>query len=319
MQLARELGEVPTFVALDAASVLESSRRGASVQLDDAYYGTTLSVLDDGPDHEDGDGTSTDRVETLQRSRERWRNDRPEVASGTETALRRASDELRALVDDLPEVEFLRSNYPGTCFGVPEWLRSGDQIQYGVRVYFFADDAPSPGDVVDRNVTDAVGNRQRAFEAYKGRLHGYPECCVAAFGDRRPDAPAPEWRSVAPLSDRIDDENLGTDASVEAVVPGFFDDGAGDAFFAREFFPEPDCDAAQTLGREIREALGAATNETLARDYFRCNYLHDYVLTRSLLGGRAGRRPPPGALGREHRYQFLPLGETLSRPRYESE
>ncbi|WP_327053659.1 hypothetical protein [Halomicrococcus gelatinilyticus] len=308
MQLARELGDVQTFVALDAASALESGRRGASVQLDDAYYGTTLSVTDD-----------PDRTETLQRSRERWRNDRPEVAGGDEASLRRASDELQALVDDLPEVAFLADSFPGTCFGVPEWLRSGDQLQYGVRVYFFADDAPSPNEIVERNVEDAVADRQRAFEAYKGRLHGYPECCVEAFGDRRPDAPAPEWRSVAPLADRIDDEEFGPDASVDAVVPGFFEDGAGDAFFAREFFPEPGCDAAATLGREIREALGAATDETLARDYFRCNYLHDYVLTRSLLGGRAGRRPAPGALGREHRYQFLPLGETLSRSRYGGE
>ena len=298
----------PGFTALDALAVLEGERPGASVRLTEGYLNGQLRMLEavDRPDVTDG------RVNVCRESRRIWEDLHVDIGSCTEGNLREASTRLRDLLCGLPEVRFLRDRYPETCFVVPEWLRTPGEIRYGARVYFFADEAPTPDEVLDRNVRAVLDESQGAFDRYLGSLHGYPECCVDYYAEatRSPEVESPESRSIAPLADMVNEERItgaaSSSSSVAEILPGFFERPESYAFFAHAFYPEPGCDAAQRTGVSIYETLAERLPEPLVRDYFRFNFGWSYLLERS-----ARRRvdcvPEPGAFGREHALLYLPL------------
>ncbi|OYR50265.1 hypothetical protein DJ73_16425 [Halorubrum sp. Ea1] len=298
----------PGFVALDALAVLEGERPGASVQLTEGYLHGQQRMLEaiDRPDVTD------DRVDTCQESRRIWGDLHVDIGSRTEGNLQEASTRLRDLLRGLPEVRYLRDRYPETCFVVPEWLRTPGEVQYGARVYFFADEAPAPDEILDRNIRAVLDESPGAFDRYLGSLHGYPECCVDYYAGakRSPAAESPEARSIAPLADIVDEERVHggapSSSSVTEILPGFFERPQSYAFFAHAFYPEPECDAARRTGISIYETLAESLPESLVRDYFRVNFGWSYLLERS-----ARRRvdcvPEPGAFGREHALLYLPL------------
>jgi len=298
----------PGFVALDALSVLEGERPGTSVQLTEAYLSGQQRMLEavDRPDVTD------DRVDACRESRRVWGDLHVDIGSCTEGNLREASTRLRDLLRGLPEVRYLRGRYPETCFVVPEWLRTPGEIRYGARVYFFADEAPTPDEVLDRNIRAVLDESQGAFDRYLGSLHGYPECCVEYYAEARqsPDVESPEAGSVAALAAFVDEERVREGApsssSVAEILPGFFERPQSYAFFAHAFYPEPACDAARRTGVSIYETLVESLPEPLVRDYFRFNFGWSYLLERSARR-RVGRAPEPGAFGREHALLYLPL------------
>ncbi|MFB6106288.1 MAG: hypothetical protein ABEJ70_04870 [Halobacteriaceae archaeon] len=303
-------GETPTLVALETLPVLRGARPGASVQFTDRYLSNRVRVLEAGPE------PSPERLAALRETVAGFdvplhvdRLDRP--------SLREGADRLRAAYRELPAVDLLREEFPGRCLALPEFLRAGGQIQYGLRLYFFRSGAgPDAGEVLDRNVDAVLADDQRAFERYQGELFGYPDCCVTAFEERAPGQPSPERRSVDPLADALDADRLGdADASVDEVVPDLFENPYAPAFYARKFYPEPRCDAARDRGEAVLEALTDAYGARLARDYVRLNYALAYWAARAI-EREGGDLPSVGALGAEQAHLYRPLAETLALPRY---
>jgi len=298
----------PGFAALDALAVLEGERPGASVQLTEGYLNGQQRTLEaiDRPRLTDG------RLEICRESRRIWGDLHVDVGSLTEGNLRDASTRLRDLLRGLPEVRYFRDRYPETCFVVPEWLRTPGEIRYGARVYFFADEAPTPEEVLDRNVRAVLDESQGAFDRYLGSLHGYPECCVDYYAEatHSPDVESPESRSIDPLADIVHEELIdeGTPSSspINEVLPGFFEHPQSYAFFAHAFYPEAECETARRTGVSICESLARSLPESLVRDYFRFNFGQSYLLARSARR-RSDTVPEPGAFGREHALLYLPL------------
>jgi hypothetical protein len=187
-------------------------------------------------------------------------------------------------------------------------------------VYLFREgEAPDPGEVVRENVGAVVEADRERFEGYRGRLHGYPDCCVDRYVDRRPDGTPPEVRSVEPLAERVDDAALagGPDpsASLADLLPDLLSEPAAFAFFAREFFPGPGCERARRRGVRVYDALAERVAEALVRDYFRFNAGWSVLVAEATREGH-GAPPAPGALGREHLLLHLPERTVTSPPRY---
>lgn len=317
MTVREEIRALPAFTALDGNTVLAGHRAGASVQIDSTYFRGRSRALQtfDGI----ADAEREQRLTALMESWRRYEDIDVGIDSLTERNLSEASSRLCRQFRDVPEVDRLARQFPGRCVVVPEWLRTGNRLHYGARVYFFRDgDPPTPDDIVRNNVDAIVTDAFDAFERYQGRLHGYPDCCIDFYQRRSTDVPSPEWRSVAPLVERIRDAGLGrgVSASIDDVLSPFPDGPEGYAFFARDFFPEPGCDAARTLGRTIYDDLSSTLPGRLVEDYFRLAFGLNYLVAHAVHTGD-DRRPPPGELGREHLLFYLPLHELLTVSRYE--
>lgn len=313
---------LPTIVALETTSVLSGHRRGASFPLDLAYL-QSIEQAEQAYANATGDSERrTDRIETVQQSRLRLQTTQVSVDALERGPLRESADQLREMAAELPEVRYLRDAFPGETVVVPEWLRYGRSVDWGCRVYFFRDgDAPTPETIVDRNVDAVVEGTRSDFERYQGRLHGYPDCCIEAFQERASSDERPEARSVAPLADRIDRQALhGGRASIDAVLHDFFESEHAYAYFAREFFPEPDCAVARDLGSSVFDAMTTQLDPTLVRDFFRLNYAFCYAVATTLSNASVAAgatRPGAGDLASEHQLCFLPLSTTREMPRYD--
>jgi hypothetical protein len=313
MNLSHDVGALPAFAALDSYTVLTDRKRGTSIQLDETYFAGQLRALR----NFDVGSTADRRIETLEDSRNAYAAIDVEIDSLTERSLREASRRFRHELQAIPEIDYLARSFPGRCFVVPEWLRTGKRLHYGARVYLFGDgDAPDPEDVLSRNIEAILTESFDEFERYQGRLHGYPDCCIDFYQRRSPNAPSPEWRAVEPFADRIRDDALGRGlaASMDSAFSTPLDREEASGFFAREFFPEPGCETAKAIGRAIRGDLKTDLSEDLVRDYFRLNFGIDYLVARAVRAG-GDRRPSPGELGREHLLFYLPLREALTTAR----
>lgn len=302
---------LPGFVAIDALTVLKGERPGASLQLTDGYLAGQRTVLE----AVDLPGSADERIEICRESRRILEDIHIDIGSLTEQNLWEASIRFRRLLRQLPEVRYLKRHYPETCFVVPEWLRTPSEVQYGTRVYFFADDAPEPKSVLEENIRAVLDDSQGSFERYQGSLHGYPECCIDYYQEatRSPDAAPPESRSIAPLDEHVREDRLERgsplSSSFDETLQGFFNDPQSYAFFAHEFYPEPGCETARQNGVEIYETLAEILPESVVRDYFRFNFGWSYLMARAVR--RDDETPEPGRFGREHALLYLPLRSAL--------
>ena len=307
---------LPALAAIDCLAVLEGARPGASLVPSDAYYRRREAALSsaDAPELEE----HRERVLSSQRL---WDDVYVDFDDLTTDSLREASRRLVGLLQGIPEIQHLQRSFSGTSFAVPEWLRTPAGVEYGARVYFFdaETDSPSPREVLDENIAAVVEDDREAFEAFLGDLHGYPECCVSFFQRRSDDAPPPEVRSVESLADLVDEERLGGDGTAAAtplaeLFDGLLEHPRAYAFFTREFYPEPDCEAAARTGVAVYDQLVEALPEWLVRDFVRFNYGYSYLEARSVERGH-DEPPEPGALGREGQRLYWPLETVLSGDR----
>ncbi|MDY6775537.1 MAG: hypothetical protein SV253_05595 [Halobacteria archaeon] len=297
---------LPGFVALETIPVLAGVKKGASIQIDSTYFEGNIEAVRDL-------GSYQNRERGLHQSYKMLTGLRVEPESFDDESLMSTSDEMRDALSQIPEIPFLEDEHPGDSFTVPEWVRHAKSLNYGARTYFFGSDSDvDPSEILRRNVEAVVSDEERGFERYQGTLHGYPDCCVEGFGERTRDDP-PEWRSVEPLSDSLNEDLVG-EASLEEILPGVFDsDDYIYAFFSREFFPEPDCENAIEKGRQVYDALTDVVSEDLVRDYFRLNYVYSHEVARSVVDGETGGRPDPGSLSHEHLDFYYPFGELLKK------
>lgn len=313
-----DLRSLPAFTALDAQTVLDGNRTGASLQLDKTYFSGQLRAVEWFDEPANPPTNRDQRVETLEDSWNAYERIDVDVDALTERALWNSSTRFRRQLQQVPEVEFLQQAFPERCFVVPEWLKTGNRLHFGARVYFFRrDEAPDPDDVVQENIDAVVDGPFETFERYQGRLHGYPDCCIDFYHERSPDAPSPEWRSIEPYADRIPDDALpaGQSGSVDDALPEYGAVEDYPAFFAREFFPEPGCDTARSKGQGIFDSLSSTMSTRLVEDYFRLSFGYNYLVARAVHTG-GSQRPTPGSLGREHLLFYLPLGDLEAMPRY---
>jgi hypothetical protein len=309
---------LPAFVALDSRAVLEGERRGASVQISESYFGGQTAVIDS----LETAPPLSERREVAAQSRELYDQIHIDFDSLTRETLQTASAKFRRILRQMPEVQYLARNFPGTCFVVPEWLRLRGRVDYGARVYFFREDsAPAPDEILDRNIDAVVRDDGDRFEQYQGRLHGYPDCCVDHFSTHaRREGSAPELEAIEPIADDIDEEatrQRSHSTSIEDVVDGLVETPDVYAFFTREFYPEPGCDRARQQGLSVYETLSAEYPETLVEDYVRINAGWSYLMAKAIEHpGGDTKAPSPGALGREHLLFYLPLSSLLTSTRY---
>ncbi|SDX74845.1 hypothetical protein [Halopenitus persicus] len=309
---------LPTFAALDTRAVLERERRGASIQLDTNYFrGQELAL-------QAVEASSiTERRNVASRSREFYRQIQVDFDSFTRENLESASAKFRRVLQQIPEVQYLKRNFPETCFVVPEWLRAGGNVNYGGRLYFFRDeDAPEPTEILQRNIEAVMNDDRAGFEQYQGVLHGYPACCVDYFSDyeRRAET-GPELEAVETIADCINTDMIRDDVdrsvSIEEIVDGIFEIPQVYAFFTREFYPEPRCERARRQGVSIYETLCKTYPEDLVKDHFRINVAWSYLMAKATMPeNRQTDRPVPGSLGREHLLFYLPLSMTVTTPQY---
>jgi hypothetical protein len=293
---------------------MSKKRRGASIQLDNSYFrGQELAV-----DTVEAASRLTERQDIAAHSRQLSNDIRLDVDSLARDTLRAASTQFRELLRQLPEVRYLRQRSPGTCFVIPEWMRSRGKLNYGARIYFFReDDAPAPTDVLERNIEAVVTGDRAGFERYQGALHGYPECCIDYFsGHERGETTGPELDAVEQITEYIDESAMpdGDTPSIPIgrIVEGIFQTPQVYAFFTREFFPEPDCDHARHRGIAIYDTLCDTYPERIVRDYFRINAGWSYLTAKATVSeNRSTKRLSPGSLGREQLLFFLPLSVTL--------
>ena len=315
-----QLDTLPAVIATDSYAVLGGQRRGTSVQLDGTYFTGQLRAVE-ALDNSSETTPKTDleqRQQLLVESLQKYKNIGVSVGSLTEADLWTASTQFRQELQQIPEVTYLSHQFPGQCFVVPEWLQTGTRLHYGARVYFFQREAaPAPEAVLQRNIDAILNDSFDQFERYQGRLHGYPDCCMDFYCDRASTTPSPEWRSVEPFADRIDDEALGNrpPVSLDDVLPAFSEWDGRYGFFTREFFPEPRCETARAKGLSIYDNLSAEYSNQLIEDYFKLSFGYDYLVARAVQNG-GSQRPPPGALGQEQLLFYLPLRELLEMPRY---
>lgn len=315
-----DVDTLPAVTALDCHTVLAGLRRGASVQLDETYFSGQLRAIEtvDGSPGDSPNSRPRERSQRLRESRRDYRRIEVDVDAVTEERLWTASTQYRRELQRIPEINYLKRQFPGRCFVVPEWLQTGDRLQYGARVYFFQGDAvTTPEDVLRKNLDAILHDSFRSFERYQGQLHGYPECCTEFYHERSSNAPSPEWRSVEPFADRINGEALGDgiSVSIDDVLAPLVDREGRYAFFARAFFPEPGCETALTQGRGIYDGLSSELPPQVVDDYFRLLFGYNYLVARSVHTG-GSHRPTPGVLGREHLLFYLPLRDLLTSPPY---
>lgn len=320
MYRRRDIATLPAFIALDSYTVLAGQRQGASVQLDETYFSGQLQAFEafDGDTDESSNSSRGQRSRDLRGSRRAYRSIEVDVDALTEDGLWTASTQFRRELQRVPEIRYLERGFPGQCFVVPEWLYTGDRLHYGARVYFFQDDdSTTPKDVMQENIDAILSDSFPTFERYQGRLHGYPDCCIDFYHERSSNAPSPEWRSIEPFADRINDEALENDlsASIDDMLPQFSGWDDRYAFFAREFFPEPGCETALTQGEVIFDSLSSEYPTPLIEDYFGLNFGYNYLVARAVHTGGT-HRPVPGELGEEHLMFYLPLRDLLTIPRY---
>ncbi len=313
---------LPTFAALDTRAVLEGERRGASIQVSESYFRGQETAID----ALETDGTLAKRQDIVSQSRRFYDQIQVEPESVTREALKDASAAYRRLLQQIPEVQYLKREFPETCFVIPEWARSPGRVNYGARIYFFREDAaPAPADVLRRNIDAVVRDELAAFERYQGTLHGYPECCIEYYSDYgRDEETGPELEAVETIAESIEDEAIseGVDrsTSIEDVTPGLFEIPQAYAFFAREFFPEPECERARRRGISIYDTLCEAHVDDLVRDHFRINAGWSYLMARATAPDTQGEtRLSPGVLGWEHLLFYLPLAVTSETPRYRTD
>lgn len=315
MPQTANIGALPTFAALDALGVRTGHRRGASLQLNEAYFDGQLQVLQ-ALEHITGFET---RIKTLERSSEMYARFTINIDSVSREDLVEASRQFHQFLHQLPEVNALKNAFPGTCLAVPEWLRIPSEVKYGARVYFFRDgEAPDPDEIIQTNIEAVINETRAQFDRYLGQLHGYPECCIEFLQHRSNDSP-PEDRSVRPFSTHVDADllqnNANTSRSIAEILPTISSTDEFYAFFARAFYPERDCETARTKGREIFDEIADTYGEPLATDHFRINFGTSYLRGRGVVE-EANRHPTPGRLGREHLYFYLPLQSLRTLSRY---
>jgi len=311
---------LPTFIALDSYSVLDGHRRGTSVQLDETYFTGQLQALEgfDGGSEDAPNTGLEDRTRTLRNSLGTYRSIDVTVDSFTEDSLWTASTQFRQSLQALPEIDYLKRQFPGRCFVVPEWLKSGSRLHYGARVYLLRDDdSTEPEDIIQHNIDALLDGSFHTFERYQGELHGYPDCCIEFYQARASNAPSPERRSIEPFADRIADDAIGHGPAVaiDDLLVEFTEWDGRYAFFAREFFPEPGCETAREQGRAIYDGLSSGMSTRLVEDYFGLTFAYNYLVARAVQAGES-RRPAPGKLGREHLMFYLPLRAVSAAPRY---
>lgn len=313
MEIPQGQGVLPGFLALETLPVLWGCKSGASIQLGDDYYegiAKSLNALD----HD-----MTDRRQIISESRKIWNDLQININQIEGTVLFQKSTRLRNVFQQMPEVRYIESAFPGESFVVPEWARNDDGIKYGPRLYFFRkDNSSSPSEILRHNINAITDDTIEEFKRYQGHLHGYPDCCIEYFNEHLNDAPPPEWRSVEPLVSQLHSEalNSGQNLSLDDLLPDFFDYEYGYAFFSRKFFPHPNCDRAQNHGSEIYGELTDEIPDSLVDDYFRLNYLDCYKTARVVKQG-AEYRTTPGEFGIEHLSFSLPFTSLLSLSRYE--
>jgi hypothetical protein len=315
MSRSKTVRSLPGFIALDTYLVLDEEKRGASLQLNDSYFSGQLNVLQ----ALDSDSGFKGRIKTIQQSRGLYNDISIDFEQLSRENLWEASRRFRKLLQQLPEIIALQNTVPETVIVVPEWLRTDGVVKYGARVYFFRDDdAPDPEDILHENIEAILTNDRERFEQYQGRLHGYPDCCIEFFHERTVDSP-PEMKSVEPFADSTSDEILGTDPntsiSIDQIFPDFIDSEGYTAFFAKAFYPEPNCEVAQKKGERIRRTLKESYPEQLVKDFFLLNFGVSYLRTQGVLKGSQSH-PTPGILGKEHLRFYLPLNSLLSLSRY---
>ncbi len=149
------VGTLPAFVALDSSPVLAGQRRGTSIQLDDTYFTGQLRAFEafDADSEERSTPGFAERPQDLRESLQRYRQIEIDIDSLTEADLWTASTRFRRELRRIPEIDFLKRQFPGRCFVVPEWLQSGDRLHYGARVYFFgSEESTTPEDVIRENI-----------------------------------------------------------------------------------------------------------------------------------------------------------------------
>lgn len=312
--VTEDIAALPTFAALDVRAVIEKERRGASILVDEEYFRgqelatnaveTTLSL--------------TERQNIASQSRQFYNQIQIDFDSLTHKNLKSASTQYRELLQQLPEVKYLKQHFPGTCFVIPEWLQTPKELKYGARIYLFReDDAPAPIDILNRNIDAVVTGDRAEFERYQGALHGYPECCIDYFSEyERSEETGPELEAIEPIVEYINENTIFDpdthSTSIDTFIDGIFESPHVYSFFAREFFPEPDCDQARHRGVSIYSSLCDAYTEPLVKDYFRINAGWSYLMAGSTAPDKMNsRRPSAGTLGREHLLFYLPLAVTV--------
>lgn len=322
MPVNEDVSGLPALVALDARTVLEAERRGASVQLDETYFRGQIEAIDalETPD------TLERRRAIADQSRQRFARLNIDFDELSRETLESTSVDFHRVLTDVPEVQYLRAQFPGRAVVVPEWLRSDDRVQYGARLFFLQEDDPlEPQDIVHRNIDAVLSQDDASFERFLGDVHGYPECCGEYFSAQdRGEGPPPEVTATEVLGDYLDTEALspksGNPASIRDVVDGLFEAPDAYAFFTREFFPEPGCPTARRLGTRIFDLLTDAFSTPLVKDFFRINAAWSYLMAQGLRAdGDSDGRPPPGSLGQEHRDFYLPLSAVSQLPAYRTD
>ena len=304
---------LPTFAALDVRAVLENERRGASIQMDEEYFrGQQLAI-----DAVEMASSLTERETIVSKSLAGYNQIQIGLDSLSQENLNSASVQYRNLLQQLPEVQYLKRRFPGRCFVVPEWLRTPNAVRYGARMYFFRDrDSPEPTDILARNIDAVLSGDNGEFERYQGELLGYPECCREYFSDYdRYEQPGPELAAVEPIVDAIDESEIsreGPQTSIDDIVDDVDDCPPLYAFFTREFYPDPDCDHARNRGTSIYETLRDSYPDPVIEDHFRLNAGWSYLMAQTTAPDTESQsRPPPGVLGREHHLFYLPLATTV--------
>lgn len=320
MHRQHDISSLPTFTALDSYTVLAGKRRGTSVQLDETYFSGQIRAIEafDGDTGDPSNSSRGQRLRNLRKSRRAYRSIEVDVDGFTEESLWTASTQFRRELQRIPEISHLKRQFPGECFVVPEWLYTGDRLHYGARVYFFrGEDSATPDDVMRKNIDAILRDSFHEFERYQGRLHGYPNCCIAFYHERSSSTLSPEWRSIKPFADQINDKALGngSSSSIDDVLPQFSDWDGRFAFFAREFFPEPGCETALTQGQAIYDGLSSEYSTPLVEEYFRLTFGYNYLVARAVHTA-GSHRPTPGDLGREHLMFYLPLRKLFKTSRY---
>lgn len=317
--VTNRIAALPTFAGLDTYAVLQRERRGASIQVDESYFRGQLMAMEA---IESIDFTKRQKI-ALQ-SHNLHEDIHIDFDSATEDALDEASAKFRQILQQMPELHYLKQNFPGRCFIVPEWLRTRREIKYGARIYFLREDSgPDPDEIIQRNIEAVVNHEQSEFEQFKGRLHGYPDCCIDYFSSYPRDGDsAPELEAIEPLTDFIDTDAIQNSSkeitSIDAIAGGLFETPDAYAFFAREFFPEPGCSRARRQGLSIYEVLCDRYPEKLVKDFFRISAAWSYrmaLVTANRSDDSA--RPVPGSLGREHLISYLPLSAVETYSLYE--
>ena len=313
------VGALPTFAALDSYLVLTQQRNGSSIQLDGSYFrGQTRAI-----DAVETPTALAKRRTVVSQSRQFYSRIQIDFESLTQENLETASASFRQLLQQLPEVRYLKQQFPETCFVIPEWIRSDGAVDYGARIYFFREEsAPTPDEILHRNIEAVVSNTRADFERYQGQLHGYPDCCVDWFSTyNRQQETAPEVAAVEPIADCIDEDALedgpSASVSVDEITEGLFETPAVYGFFTREFFPEPNCGRAQRDGLSLYEALCEEFPDAIIEDFFRINAGWSYLMAQATVSSAGeSQRPAPGSLGREHLLFYLPLSSTVSVSKY---